>query len=395
MRSRVNHSLQLAQCQDVPSAASTAALPQSVLIVKLGGLGDVVHALPAAQAIRAALPHAHLGWAVERGSASIVRCQPWVDEVIEWERGRWGAHRSFFARLRRTPWQTAIDFQGSFRSGLVTYLSGAVRRIGYLPSLELAHWFYNDCLALETLDSHAVERNFGLAAKLGGTMPAVPIDRPYLRDEPPSPGDETRRLFPLLPTRQEREAVEAWCRTRNFIAGRDRLVVLNPYASRSANRWPVMHYIQLAQRLLNLPKVRVAVFGGVSARQVCDEIAEPFGDSIWRADGRFSPVGTAALFSHASVVVTGDSGPMHLAAAVGTSIVALFGATNALRSGPYASDAVVLNRELACSPCLAKRCPLKYDPPACLEQLSVDRVLAAVVSRLAQPRTGGQTRKSA
>src|SRR3569623_2102321 len=113
MRSRVNHSLQLAQCQEVSSAASTAVRPQSILFVKLGGLGEVVQALPAAQAIRAALPHARLGWAGERGPASIVRCQPWIDEVIEWERGRWGAHRNFFARLRRTPWQTAIDYQGS------------------------------------------------------------------------------------------------------------------------------------------------------------------------------------------------------------------------------------------------------------------------------------------
>ncbi len=393
----MSHTLQLAQTEPHPLAApsSGAASPQSVLIVKLGALGDVVNALPAAQAIRAAAPSARLGWVVESGQAAIVRSQPWIDEVIEWNRRRWSKSGDFLRRLRHTRWEAAIDFQGSLRSGLAMYLSGARRRIGFTPSLELAQWFYNECVPLESLDRHPVERNFDLAAQLGAVMPGGPIDRPYLRDEAPTHAPGAERLFRLRPTNDELEAVEAWQRTRNFVPERDRLVVLNPHASRPANRWPVMHFIQLAQRLLSLGNVRVALAGGTSARETCDRIAEPFGERLWRADGRFSPLGTAALFSQADVVVTGDTGPMHLAAAMGTPIVALFGATDPMRSGPYSSSAVVLNRNLACSPCLAKRCPLNYVPAACLEQLSVDRVLAAVVSRLAQSQSDGLIRKSA
>jgi lipopolysaccharide heptosyltransferase II len=393
----VNHSLQIAEIEEQAAAApdSSVARPQSVLIIRLGALGDVVHALPAAQALRAALPNARLGWVVDSSQAALVRRQPWIDEVIEWNRHYWSALRDFFGRLRGTRWQVAIDFQGSLRSGLVAYFSGARRRIGFAPSLESAHFFYNEWLPLETLDCHPVERNLELAARLGGAAPEPPLDRPYLRDEAPRQEHGAARLFPLNPTHDELEAVEAWRRTRDFTPGRDRLVVLNPYASRPANRWPVMHFIQLAQRLLKLPNVRVALSGGRSARETCDQIAEPFGERIWRADGRFNPLGTAALFSQADVVVTGDTGPMHLAAAMGAPIVALFGATSPLRSGPYSTSAVVLDRHLACSPCLAKQCPLMYDPPACLEQISVDRVLAAVVSRLSQSQADRLLRKSA
>lgn len=393
----MNHSLQIAEIEERPTASpvSSAAPPQSVLIVRLGALGDVVHALPAAQALRAALPEARLGWVVDSSQAALLRRQPWIDEVIEWNRHYWTALRSFFGRLRSTRWDAAIDFQGSLRSGLVAYFSGAKRRIGFAPSLESAHLFYTECLLLETLDCHPVERNLDLAARLGGVAPQPPLDRPYLRDEAPRQDHRAARLFPLNPTDDELEAVKAWRQTRDFVPGRDRLVVLNPYASRQANRWPVMHFIQLAQRLLRLPNVRVALSGGRSARETCDQIAEPFGEEIWRADGRFSPLGTAALFSQADVVVTGDTGPMHLAAAAGAPIVALFGATSPVRNGPYSSNATVLNRHLACSPCLAKQCPLKYDPSACLEQISVDRVLAAVMSWLSQSQTDRLLRKSA
>lgn len=394
----MNHFLQIAQTEAASAAGalSVPAQPERILIVKLGGLGDVIHALPAAQAIRAAAPKAHLAWAVESSASAIVRCQPWIDEVVELNRRRrWRGYREFLQNLRRTRWDATIDFQGSFRSGVATYLSRARRRIGYLPSLELAHLFYNECLPLADLNCHAVERDLGLAAKLGGRLDSVPVDRPYLRDEPPAARSRDLRLFPLQPTEGERAAVEAWRVSRQFVPGRDQLVVLNPFASRPAHRWPAMHYIKLAQRLLKLPRVRVALSGGIRSRSVCDQIAEPFGDALWRADGRFSPLGMAELFSLASAVVTGDCGVMHLAIAAGAPVVALFGASNALRSGPYAANAVVLDRGLACSPCLGKRCPLGYDPPACLEQIGVDRVLAAVVSRLAQSQTATPIRKSA
>lgn len=391
----MDHPEQLPFVGDRPHVAPAATLAGSVLVVKLGPLGEVVHALPAAKAIRNAFPEAHLGWVVEQSSASLVRSQPWVDETIEWNRRRWGGLGKLLSRLRSGRWDASIDFQGIFVSGLIARLSGASRRVGFMPSLEAGHGFYNERLLLESLEIHAVERNLALAAKLIGAAPATPIERPYLLRLPPAREEGAGALFALHPGNDDLAAVAAWSHSRSFNPAREQLVVLNPHGSRSANRWPVHHYIQLVQRLLQRPQVRVALSGGDAARETCDEIAAPFGDAVWRADGRFSALSMAALFSQAGAVVSGDTGPLHLAAAVGAPIVALFGATSAVRSGPYAGNAIVLEAELACSPCGAKACPLKYDPPLCMQQISVDRVLAAVLSRLEQARPAQRLRKSA
>lgn len=372
--------------------AGSAATPASVLAVKLGPIGEVIHALPAVRSLRAAFPQARLGWVVEQSSADLVRGQPWIDATIEWDRRRWGGFRRLFGQLRREHWDVAADFQGTLTSGLIARLSRAPRRVGFLPSLEAAHWFYNEYAPLESLDLHAVERNLALATKVGGVAPAAPIDRPYLLHLPPAGGASTPAL---QPSDDDLAAVEAWRQSRRFDPHREQLVVLNPHGSRPAHRWPIHHYLRLVQRLLQRPQVRVALAGGVRSREICDEIAAPFGEAVWRADGRFSPLGMAALFSLASAVVSGDTGPLHLAAAIGAPVVALFGASSSLRTGPYASDALVLEADLACSPCLAKTCPLKYDPPLCMEQIHVDRVLAAVLTRLEQSRATERWRKSA
>ena len=381
---------------DRTSDAATAerSIPGSLLLIHLGPLSEIIHTLPAAQALRAAFPRSRLGWLVEPNSASLVRAQPWIDDTIEWEKRRWGGLPKLARRLRSDRWDVAGDFQGTFASGLIAWLSRAPRRAGFTPSLEGAHWFYNEPLLLESLDLHAVERYLSLAAKLGAE-PATPIDRPYLRRLPPTSESRDTLRFSLNPSDDDRSAVEAWRRSRRFDPDREQLVVLNPHGSRSAARWPVNHYIRLVQRLLEQRGVRVALSGGARSREICDAVAAPFGDAVWRADGRFGTLALAALFSLASAVVSGDAGPLHLAAAVGAPVVALFGPTSALRSGPYASDAIVLEAELACSPCLAKACPLKYDPPLCMEQIQVDRVLAAVLSRLEQARSFGRLRKAA
>jgi lipopolysaccharide heptosyltransferase I len=369
----------------------------SVLIVKLSSMGDVIHTLPAAQAIRARLPNARLGWAVERRHADIVRGQPWLDEVIEWDRSGPRTFFDFVRRLRQGRWDVAIDFQGLLRSGLVSRLSGARRRIGVTPSREMAHWFYNDRVPLATMERHAVERSVELAERLIGDasgVTAVPIERPYLENAPPVETLAVKRLFPLEPSDDDVRAVGSWLAEHAFDPLTERLVLLNPHCRREANRWPAARFSELAARLLALPGMRVAVVGGPAARELCERIAAPLGEAVWRADGRFSLLGSATLFSRSTLLVTGDTGPMHLAAAVGTPMVALFGASNPLRTGPYTSDAIALNRRLACSPCLARRCPLGHRPPLCMHEISVDQVFSAVLLRLSLGDSEG-ARKSA
>lgn len=359
-------------------------MAMNVLIVKLSSLSDVIHTLPAALAVRAAAPDAHLAWAVRDRNAEILRNQPWLDEVIEW-RGGWRSAGGFLRRLRGKRWDVAIDFQGRLRSGAITRLSGARRRIGYEPSLELAHAFYSDPVALQTMDRHAVEQNLTLAWHFAEDSPDASTCEIDATVSVLGPGRQATSRFPLHPRPDDLAAVDAWCRRHRFDPRRQQLVVLLPHATRPAHRWPTARFVELARRLLVRPQVRVALSGGAAAAKVCDEIARA-DDRLWRADGWFNVLAHAALFERASVVVGGDTGLLHVAAAVDAPLVALLGASNPLRTAPYSANATVLHHALPCSPCLARRCPLDHAPLLCMASIEVEQVLEAVAARLDEPQ---------
>lgn len=368
-----------------------ASMPERILIVKLSSLGDVIHTLPAAQALRRRYPEAKIAWAVERAHAGVLRGLPFIDEIIEWDRGTWRSLADFIGRLRAQPWDIAIDFQGLFRSGAIAWASRAKRRIGFAPLREAAHWFYNERVPAPTSPLHAVEKYLQLIAPLEASFPGLPLKRQYLQYGTPAKSqvsDDTvylprgPEMFPLLSNDADRAAVDSWLAARGFNAARQRLVLLNPHCRKDANIWPAERFAKLAERLLAEPEVRVAVTGGPIAKELCDTIAAPHGDRVWRADGAFSLLGSAELIRRASAFVTGDTGPMHIAAAVGTPLVAIFGPADPLRTGPYAADAVVINKRLACAPCFAKHCPLTATPKKCLTDIGVEEVFAAVRSRM-------------
>jgi heptosyltransferase-1 len=344
-----------------------------ILIVKLSSLGDVLHTLPAATMLREAFPGVHLGWAVERAHAGLLAGQPWLDALHVWNRGALRGFRQFIGDLRAGRWDVAIDFQGLLRSALIARLSGARRVIGHAPTKERAHWLYNQRVPLATMERHAVDRSLDLTAavidRLGGTQPARGV---------------SRAEFPLFPSSADQQAVDAWWSAQNIRAG-ERLVLLNPHCRKDANRWPVERFTALARNLMQQPGVRVALVGGAIARDVCDAIATPLGDRIARADGALGLLASAELIRRADVFVTGDTGPMHIAAAVGTRIVALFGPANPTRTGPYTDRANVIYKKLTCSPCYARdRCPLGHAVPACMAEISVAEVQSAVLAALSE-----------
>jgi heptosyltransferase-1 len=371
----------------------------SLLIVKLSSMGDVLHTLPAARHLREAFPEAKLGWAVQEPHAELLRGQSWIDEVIVWRRRSPRTYLSFVRRLRKTRWDVAVDFQGIFRSGIVTRLSGARRRIGFCPSNEKAHWFYNAPVPWVERSGHAVEWYLHLAAAVTDSEPPAPLDRPYLAEKAekvsgtlstqhyrclahPDKVPDTFSRFPLHPSLADYQAADAWLAAQGYDAVRDRVVVLCPDARREANRWPPEKFAELANRLL-AGGLRVAVSGGPASRAIGDEIAAQVNGRLGRADGAFRLLASAALLSRAAAVVTGDTGAMHLAVAVGTRVVALLGPTSPRWTGPYASTAIVVTKHLPCSPCkTAGRCPLKYDPPKCMDDISVDEVYDAVLRQI-------------
>lgn len=308
-----------------------AAEPRAIALVKLSSLGDVVHALPVAEALAAAFPRARLAWLVERREAALLRDHPALDEVIDVDTRAWRSARTpgqiaevvrglaaLRRRLRAARFDVAIDLQGLVKSGAVAAATGAPLRIGFAAGRSrerLSALFTNRHVAPPPEARHVVDQYLSLLAPLGVTV---------------RPGAARFRL----PTRAAAES-----RIDDFFVGvglkpRHRVVVLNPGAGRANKRWPVTRFRALAERLCHETGAHVLVLWGPSERDAARAIAEipPPRPAL------APPTDLDELLSvarRASVMVAGDTGPLHLAAAVGTACVGLYGPTSAARNGPY------------------------------------------------------------
>jgi heptosyltransferase-1 len=307
------------------------AEPRAVALVKLSSLGDVIHALPVAEALTTAFPRARLVWLVERREAALLRDHPALDEVIDVDTRAWRSARtpgqvmsvvrSLMAlrrRLRAARFDVAIDLQGLVKSGAVVRATDAPLRIGFAAgwSRERLNTLFTTRRVTPPPEArHVVDQYLTLLEPLGV---AVPPQRARFR----------------LPTRAAAES-----RIDDFFVGvglkpRHRLVVLNPGAGRTNKRWPVARFRALAERLCHVDGAHVLVLWGPSEREAARAIAEiPAPRPALAPPTDLDEL--AAVVRRASVMVAGDTGPLHLAAAVGTRCVGLYGPTSAARNGPY------------------------------------------------------------
>lgn len=354
-----------------------AAAPQRILIIKPSSLGDVVHALPVLAGLRRAHPRAHISWLIGTAFADLLAGHPLIDELILFDRARFGrmwfspgaagAFVAFVRSIRARRFDLVVDLQGLFRSGFLAYASGARRRIGFADARELAAVFYTDRVRCGG-EVHAVERNLRVAAALG--LPAEPE-------------------FPLAVEPQAlaraREKVGPACDERARVA----LVVGARWPTKV---WPAERMGELVAALSRAGRRRVVMLGAAADRAMTDAIlrrgeqlgAEP-GD-VNDLVGRTTLRELAAVLSLADVVVCQDSGPMHLAAALGRPIVALFGPTDERRTGPYSAGARVVRVELDCAPCRRRRCRFARTDPRhhrCMGDISAERVVQEVAAALA------------
>ena len=302
----------------------------NIALVKLSSIGDVVHALPVAAALHGALPQARLSWIVERREAAVLRDHPALSEIIPvdtrgWRRARTplavagtsGALVALRRHLRASRFDVAIDLQGLIKSGAITAATGAPLRIGFARAHcreGLNVMFTNQRIAPPPSARHIVERYLALVEPLGARARSVEF---------------------ALPTDGAAEA-----RIDEFLMGaglkpRDRLVVLNPGAGRADKRWPTERFRALARRLSGEAGASVLVMWGpnelADARAIVG--TDPRGDAAVAPPTNLDEL--LAVLRRASVVVAADTGPLHMAAALGTRCVGLYGPTAAERNGPY------------------------------------------------------------
>jgi len=329
-------------------------VPSRILLVKLSSFGDVLHALPTLEALRTAYPEGHLTWLVEAAYAPLLTGHPALDEV--WEAPRLKpaqictpANRALLSRLRQRlasqPFDLVLDLQGLLKSAIWVALARSPRKVGYDRTRELSYLVLTERLKPFDPETHAVWRYLNLAHYLGAP-PALPRFRLGL-----TPGGAAP---PLLP--------------RN---GRP-LAVLHPGARWPSKLWPGASWARLAQWLQGRG-LQVAITGSAADRELSGSIATQAGGAALNLAGRTTLAELAAVLLQARLAVTTDTGAMHLAAALGTPVAALFGPTAPWRTGPFGAGHEIVRLGLACSPCFKRRCP----EPRCLEDLPVAAVQAA------------------
>lgn len=302
----------------------------NIAIVKLSSLGDVVHALPVAATLRARLPGARLTWIAERRETVVLAGHPALEDVIAADTRGWrraGAARVVASaahgilelrrRLRTRRFDVAIDLQGLIKSGGITALTGASLRIGLESARcreRLAALFTNRRVRPPVAARHVVDQYLALLGPLG-------IDEPV-------------REFTLPSDREAERRVE------EFLAGvglkpRNRLVVLNPGAGRPDKRWPVGHFGALARGLVDDAAAHVLVVWGPGEEGAARAIVERAGVGRALLAPPTDLHALIAVLRRAALVIAADTGPLHLAAALGTPCLGLYGPTRAERNGPY------------------------------------------------------------
>jgi lipopolysaccharide heptosyltransferase I len=294
--------------------------PRRILIVRLGAMGDVIHALPAAFRLKHAFPAARLSWAIEPRWAPLLEGSSFLDEIIPvptaaWRKrlassATWSEARSLRRRLREASFDAAIDFQGLLKSAVLARLSGASRVYGFARSAlrePLARHFYSDCI--EAPARHVVDKNLALAAALGAN--SGPLEFP----------------LPLGIPQADLPAGE--------------FVLASPVAGWKAKQWPPQYYARLAELLYPSAGMTLLLDCAEGDRSYCEQIRRlaPAGSCHLHVS---SLEGLIAATRRARAVVGIDSGPLHLAAALGVRGVAIFGQTDPARNGPYGDSFTVL-----------------------------------------------------
>ena len=328
-----------------------------ILLIKPSSLGDIVHALPVVSAIKAQWPGSHLTWVVKRQWADLVERAEGIDRVwaLDMTVSSWIREGR---ALRAQRFDLGIDLQGLFRSGILAWLSGTPVRIGFANGREGSPWFYTRRVPVLSRDVHAVDRYLSVVAALGASLP-----------------DKPRFGFKLL--EEDMAAVQEIAERRGFSVDRS-WIAMNIGARWPTKRWPLESFAAVVDQLYEARHDPLVMIGGSEERAFTKKLKaltkSPFIDLCGDI-----PLGCLpALLSTSTAMITNDSGPMHIAAALGIPVIAMFGPTSAARTGPYGTGHHVLSGQVSCSPCFSRVC--RHNPE--MECLHV--VTPAQVVKVAQ-----------
>jgi heptosyltransferase-1 len=353
----------------------------SLLIVRLSAMGDVIHTLPAAVALRQAFPHATLGWLVEERWAELLCTlryprsgrrspqRPLVDRVhsvntAEWRHtpfsfNTWQQMAAGLSELRGTHYDAAIDFQGAVRSALLARWSGAPVVYGSIqPRENAASMFYTRQVLAKTNGTHVVEQALALA---GAVVSTASVSTASISKASIATPAEAQAEFPVDPDAESKIA--------GLVADGNDFAILNPGAGWGAKRWPAARYGQVARELAKEGLCSLVNYG--PGEEELAGAVEAAGEGAARKIS-CSVSELIALTRRARLLIGGDTGPMHLAAALKIPVVAIFGPTSPARNGPFGTQSIVLRSASSMTDHTRHR-----EPEPGLLEITVGEVVAA------------------
>lgn len=317
-----------------------------ILVIKLSSFGDIFHALPAVNNLKVCLD-ADIDWVTQPEYVDLVRCFTGVSDVIPFPRREFMAGGlAFFRRLRARHYDYVVDFQGLLKSAIVARLARGGKTIGPSFQREGARFFYDAVAAPRDKNRHAVDENLDVVRYLG--LPLLPVAFPASFPVPPIDAPAPR-------------------------------IAIVPLSRRGNKNWPVGNFLDTAMALQKEFGASIFLFGGKSDQGVCEGLRSALmtgnpGGVVVNLAGRTTLVEMGGWFKGMDLVLVNDSGPLHMAAALGIPVVTLFGPTDPRRTGPYGSQRGVITTEVACRPCFDKVC--RFPVVECMNRITVGDVMA-------------------
>lgn len=355
---------------------------RSILIIKLSAIGDVVHTLPLLEVLRRNLPKARIDWLVEEEAFPIIEGHPALDRIIVSRRKFWlrnfmgNGQRSstiqeilaFLRELRSEKYDLVLDIQGLLKSGLLTGFARARRKIGFTWAREGSTIFLSERPYFEDQHGqHAVERYLKTAKILG--FQAGPW----------------HGRIPLR--RSDEEAVEKLL-PKERVHGR--YAAINPMARWDTKLWEPEKFARLADRIHDELSMTILFTGSRQDFPAIDEICRRMKNrGTINLAGKLDLKQLASLYARCDILISTDTGPMHIAAAMECPVVALFGPTAPWRTGPYGSEHQVVREDLNCSPCFKRKCSHR----TCMKEITVGKVFQVLRDQFDGTATGSRPEK--
>ncbi len=346
---------------------------KNILIIKPSAAGDIICALPVLSALRQKFPDAKISWLVASHLSGLLSGHPLIDNIIEFDRRRFGyITRSFsvtrrFLRflhsLRDANYDLVMDLQGLFRSGFLAWRSQAPVRIGPAERREMGWVFYTHRAPSMNPNSHTVERMFS-CMKLFDAEMEIPD-------------------FPVHITPQAVETIHGKLKAYHIKQGE--YITIAPGGTWESKRWDWEKFAELIKIICSELQLPVVLVGGKHERMLGEQISSALiNHPVANLTEQTSLQELLAVISESKGLVSNDSGPMHIAVALKRPVTAIIGPTNPYRTGPYGRPESVVSTSLDCSPCYKRNCTKVSDGelPLCMKQISVEEVFTNLCEQL-------------